>query len=83
MSYKHPDLLKRLQNVSEARRFIEEFDWSPGPKPPHVLVELDRLIPLDNSKISDEEAVIAAIEILHGVLIADAFRESHFSRWHH
>ncbi len=83
MGYKTPDLLKRLQNVSEARRFIDEFDWSPSPKPPHVYGDLDRIIPLDNSKIGDEDAVIAAMEILCGFVVPQAFHESQFQRYHH
>jgi hypothetical protein len=78
-----PDLHKRLLRASEARRFIDEFDWNPLPKPPHIFFDLDRIIPLDNSKISDDEAVTAALEILMSVMIPQAQRESQFAIWHH
>jgi hypothetical protein len=84
MDRPHPDLHRRLKNVSEARKFIDNEEiWHPLPKPPNIFFDLDRVIPLDNEKISDSDAVYAALEILNSVVIPEAFRESQYARWHH
>lgn len=77
------DLHRRLLNASEARRFIEEFDWGPIPKPPHIVFGVDHVIPLDNDKISDDEAVSVALELLISVMIPQAQREAKLQFWIH
>ena len=85
MGWTNPDLEKKLRNAQDAREFIATCDehFAPCPKPPHIFYDLDRVIPLDNSKISDEDAITAALEILHSVVVPEAWRQSQFQRWHH
>ena len=63
------DMWLLLTNPFEARRFIHEFDWNLPleDRPDRVIIDTDRVILFD--KMDDNDAVVAAMEILRSVQI--------------
>lgn len=89
MGWKDPDLRKTLENPHEARRFLRRdypyslfYDWNPLDRPKAVYIDFDHIIPLENpEKLSNDDAIIAALAVLRDVAIGQSERESAGQRW--
>lgn len=77
------DLWLILTDPVEARRYIKDFDWSlpPDMRPNKVVLESGRVIYF--SEMTDEDAVVAAMELLRSVEIPMIMREKSYSFWEH
>ncbi len=76
-----PDLHKRLLNPKQARDFIDKFDWGPLAKPEWIVLSGNREVPLDTTKLNDDDVVAAALSILIDVEIPMVLRTKKFERW--
>lgn len=83
MGKKDVDLYLKIQYPQGAREFIDNFDWSPCDKPDHVFLNIDKSIPLDTAKMTDQEAIQAAIVIMRDVYIPSVKREKNLEMWEH
>lgn len=78
-----------MENPHAAREFIARkgpyaliYDWCPLARPSDVYIDFDHIIPLkDPEKLSNEDAIIAALAILRDVVIPQSERERDGQRW--
>lgn len=83
MARPSPDMHRRLQDPSEARKYIDSFDWGPIPKPKCIVLTAEKSVPLEGDQLSDEDAITAAICILRDVEIPLVMRTAQYECWGH
>lgn len=75
------DLAIALEDPSEARKYIAEFDWNTPEPQKYIVWGLDEKIYFDN--MSDAEAVFAAKMILREIQIPQEWNQAQFEKWEH